>query len=76
MNTVACVSPFVPPEWIAAHGWQPRWLALDPARGRPGGMTPALTARMRTHRARVLRWSATKFRIDVRARSSLDSVVR
>jgi hypothetical protein len=37
MNTVACVSPFVPPEWIAAHGWQPRWLALDPARGRPGG---------------------------------------
>jgi benzoyl-CoA reductase/2-hydroxyglutaryl-CoA dehydratase subunit BcrC/BadD/HgdB len=26
MKTVAYCQPFVPPEWIAAHGLQPRWL--------------------------------------------------
>jgi benzoyl-CoA reductase/2-hydroxyglutaryl-CoA dehydratase subunit BcrC/BadD/HgdB len=31
MTTVAYVNPFVPPEWIAAHGLRPRWL-------RPGGL--------------------------------------
>jgi benzoyl-CoA reductase/2-hydroxyglutaryl-CoA dehydratase subunit BcrC/BadD/HgdB len=29
MNTVGYVSPFVPPEWIAAHGLRPVWLTLD-----------------------------------------------
>jgi benzoyl-CoA reductase/2-hydroxyglutaryl-CoA dehydratase subunit BcrC/BadD/HgdB len=28
MRTVGYCSPFVPPEWIAAHGLQPRWLRL------------------------------------------------
>jgi benzoyl-CoA reductase/2-hydroxyglutaryl-CoA dehydratase subunit BcrC/BadD/HgdB len=28
MNTIAYCSPFVPPEWIAAHGMRPRWLQL------------------------------------------------
>ncbi|MBN2023399.1 MAG: 2-hydroxyacyl-CoA dehydratase [Pirellulales bacterium] len=26
MNNVGYCSPFVPPEWIAAFGWSPRWL--------------------------------------------------
>lgn len=29
MISVGYVSPFVPPEWIAAHGLRPEWLALD-----------------------------------------------
>ena len=31
MTTVAYSSPFVPPEWIAAHGLQPLWLPLGSA---------------------------------------------
>ncbi len=29
MDSVGYVSPFVPPEWIAAHGLRPAWLTLD-----------------------------------------------
>ena len=29
MNSVGYLSPFVPPEWIAAHGLRPVWLTLD-----------------------------------------------
>ncbi|MDY0168277.1 MAG: 2-hydroxyacyl-CoA dehydratase family protein [Thermoguttaceae bacterium] len=29
MISAGYVSPFVPPEWIAAHGLRPEWLALD-----------------------------------------------
>ena len=41
MNTIAYSSPFVPAEWIAAHGLRPHWLRLRHgggpalARGRP-----------------------------------------
>ena len=38
MKTVAYVSPFVPPEWIAAHGLRPHRLRL---RARDGGLLPA-----------------------------------
>ncbi len=31
MNDVGYLSPFVPPEWIAAHGLRPVWLTLDRA---------------------------------------------
>jgi hypothetical protein len=35
MKTIAYSSPFVPPEWIAAHGLLPKWLRLSAAAGRP-----------------------------------------
>ncbi len=35
MKTIAYSSPFVPPEWIAAHGLRPLWLRLSAATGRP-----------------------------------------
>jgi len=35
MNTVAYCSPFVPAEWIAAHGMRPSWLRPRSAAGRP-----------------------------------------
>jgi benzoyl-CoA reductase/2-hydroxyglutaryl-CoA dehydratase subunit BcrC/BadD/HgdB len=35
MKTIAYSSPFVPPEWIAAHGLRPQWLRLSAATGRP-----------------------------------------
>jgi len=39
MKTVAYNSPFVPPEWIAAHGMQPDWMRLRAAGDRsPTGM--------------------------------------
>jgi benzoyl-CoA reductase/2-hydroxyglutaryl-CoA dehydratase subunit BcrC/BadD/HgdB len=31
MRTVACSSPFIPPEWIVAHGFQPAWAPLGRA---------------------------------------------
>jgi hypothetical protein len=34
MKTIAYCSPFVPPEWIAAHGLRPQWLRLSAATGR------------------------------------------
>ncbi len=34
MNTVAYTSPFVPPEWVAAHGLRPQWMRLRSAVGR------------------------------------------
>ncbi len=34
MKTIAYSSPFVPPEWIAAHGMRPHWLRLSAATGR------------------------------------------
>jgi hypothetical protein len=34
MKTIAYCSPFVPPEWIAAHGLRPHWLRLSAATGR------------------------------------------
>jgi len=34
MKSIAYVSPFVPPEWIAAFGWSPRWLRLRAAAAR------------------------------------------
>jgi len=35
MNTIAYSSPFVPVEWIVAHGLRPHWLRLRAAAGRP-----------------------------------------
>ncbi len=35
MKTIAYCSPFVPAEWIAAHGLRPHWLRLGTASGRP-----------------------------------------
>jgi benzoyl-CoA reductase/2-hydroxyglutaryl-CoA dehydratase subunit BcrC/BadD/HgdB len=32
MKTVAYASPWVPPEWIAAHGLRPHWARLGPAK--------------------------------------------
>jgi benzoyl-CoA reductase/2-hydroxyglutaryl-CoA dehydratase subunit BcrC/BadD/HgdB len=32
MTSIAYCSPFVPAEWIAAHGLQPRWLSLPSVR--------------------------------------------
>lgn len=29
MQTIAYASPWIPPEWIAAHGMRPRWLRLQ-----------------------------------------------
>jgi len=37
MNTVAYCNPFVPVEWLGAHGFQPRWLRL-PRRGLAGSL--------------------------------------
>ena len=37
MKAIGYGSPFVPPEWIAAHGIEPRWLPLD----RVGTRAPA-----------------------------------
>ena len=34
MKTIAYCSPFVPPEWIAAHGLRPQWLRRSAATGR------------------------------------------
>ena len=34
MKTIAYTSPFVPPEWIAAHGLRPCWMRLRAAGGR------------------------------------------
>ena len=33
MNRVGYFNPFVPPEWIAAHGLRPEWLTLAPGSG-------------------------------------------
>jgi len=33
MKTIAYCSPFVPPEWIAAHGMRPSWLRLRRVEG-------------------------------------------
>jgi len=35
MKTIAYCNPFVPPEWIAAHGLQPSWMQIHFAEGRP-----------------------------------------
>ncbi len=35
MRTIAYCSPFVPAEWIAAHGLRPSWLRLRSAEDRP-----------------------------------------
>ena len=35
MIPVACSSPFIPPEWIAAHGMRPVWLHRSSERSRP-----------------------------------------
>jgi benzoyl-CoA reductase/2-hydroxyglutaryl-CoA dehydratase subunit BcrC/BadD/HgdB len=35
MKTIAYSSPFVPAEWIAAHGLRPQWLRLRMSSGRP-----------------------------------------
>jgi len=35
MKTIAYCNPFVPPEWIAAHGVQPTWMQVRFAEGRP-----------------------------------------
>jgi benzoyl-CoA reductase/2-hydroxyglutaryl-CoA dehydratase subunit BcrC/BadD/HgdB len=35
MKAIAYCSPFVPAEWIAAHGWWPHWLQLRGAASRP-----------------------------------------
>ena len=35
MTTIAYSNPFVPPEWIAAHGLRPLWTRLHTANGRP-----------------------------------------
>ncbi|MFC1597019.1 2-hydroxyacyl-CoA dehydratase [Planctomycetota bacterium] len=35
MKTIAYASPFVPPEWIAAHGLRPTWLRLRSVDVRP-----------------------------------------
>ncbi|MBN1909075.1 MAG: 2-hydroxyacyl-CoA dehydratase [Pirellulales bacterium] len=57
MNDVAYLSPFVPPEWIAAHGLRPRWLRLSRAEqatdaGAHRGVCPCAGALMeRVHRA-------------------------
>ena len=35
VKAIAYSSPFVPAEWIAAHGFRPHWLRLRAAEGRP-----------------------------------------
>jgi len=35
MKTIAYCNPFVPPEWLAAHGVQPSWMRVRFAEGRP-----------------------------------------
>jgi benzoyl-CoA reductase/2-hydroxyglutaryl-CoA dehydratase subunit BcrC/BadD/HgdB len=40
MNAVGYCSPFVPAEWIAAHGLQPHWLRLHPTEKLTRGMCP------------------------------------
>jgi benzoyl-CoA reductase/2-hydroxyglutaryl-CoA dehydratase subunit BcrC/BadD/HgdB len=50
MNVVAYCHPFVPPEWIAAHGLCPRWLACstgdEPAVSVRRGVCPVAAAVM------------------------------
>jgi hypothetical protein len=40
MKTIAYSSPFVPAEWIAAHGLRPHWLRLRAAEGLTRGVCP------------------------------------
>ena len=40
MKTIAYASPFVPVEWIVAHGLAPHWLRLRAPAGQPRGMIP------------------------------------
>jgi benzoyl-CoA reductase/2-hydroxyglutaryl-CoA dehydratase subunit BcrC/BadD/HgdB len=40
MNAVGYCSPFVPPEWIAAHGLRPYWLRLHPTEKLTRGVCP------------------------------------
>ena len=40
MKTIAYSSPFVPAEWIAAHGLRPHWLRLRRPRAGPAGGRP------------------------------------
>jgi hypothetical protein len=40
MKTIAYSSPFVPPEWIAAHGLRPQWLRLSAAATVGRGICP------------------------------------
>lgn len=35
MKSIVYCNPFVPPEWIAAHGIQPSWMQIHFAEGRP-----------------------------------------
>lgn len=35
MKSIAYCNPFVPPEWIAAHGIQPSWMQIHVVDGRP-----------------------------------------
>jgi benzoyl-CoA reductase/2-hydroxyglutaryl-CoA dehydratase subunit BcrC/BadD/HgdB len=40
MKTVVYSSPFVPPEWIAAHRMRPRWVSFPATDGRPAAAFP------------------------------------
>jgi benzoyl-CoA reductase/2-hydroxyglutaryl-CoA dehydratase subunit BcrC/BadD/HgdB len=42
MKTIAYCSPYVPPEWIAAHGMGPSWLRLHRAEGGACACGPAV----------------------------------
>ena len=50
MNAVAYCHPFVPPEWIAAHGLRPCWLPCragdEPAVWVRRGVCPVAAARL------------------------------
>jgi benzoyl-CoA reductase/2-hydroxyglutaryl-CoA dehydratase subunit BcrC/BadD/HgdB len=46
MNAIAYSSPFVPPEWILAHGLRPHWLRLRATEGLTRGVCPYAGALM------------------------------
>lgn len=39
MTSIGYLSPFVPPEWIAAHGIEPRWLCPRSDQGEPAALS-------------------------------------
>jgi benzoyl-CoA reductase/2-hydroxyglutaryl-CoA dehydratase subunit BcrC/BadD/HgdB len=55
MNAVGYSSPFVPAEWIAAHGLRPHWLRLQPSEKLTRGMCPYAGALLDA--ALTVRWS-------------------
>jgi hypothetical protein len=61
MKAIAYNSPFVPVEWIAAHGHRPQWLRLRPERR---GRVPAITRGVCPYAAALIETALTALHAD------------